>query len=118
MLQEGLLFNQYRIVRRLKSGGMGEVYLADDIQLQRQVAIKVIRADTSRYSDFDEAKEAARLFLREAQAIAKLDHNHILPLYEAGQERINGRLHMFMVMPFRQEGSFAEWLLKDDQERL
>jgi len=118
MLQEGLLFNQYRIVRRLKSGGMGEVYLADDIHLQRQVAIKVIRTDTSRYSDDDSLREAARLFLREARAIAQLNHSRILHIYRVGEESIDGIPHMYMVMPFSREGSFADWLQKQNQRLL
>ncbi len=115
MLQEGLLFNQYRIVRRLKSGGMGEVYLADDIHLQRQVAIKVIRTDTSRYSGDDSLREAARLFLREARAIAQLNHSRILHIYRVGEESIDGIPHLYMVMPFSREGSFADWLQKQNQ---
>lgn len=118
MLQEGVLFNQYRIVRRLKSGGMGEVYLADDIQLQRQVAIKVTRTDTSHYSDDDPLKESSRLFLREARAIAQLNHSHILHIYRVGEENINGISHMYMVMPFSRAGSFADWLQKQNQRLL
>src|SRR6266571_9033167 len=118
MLQEGLLFNQYRIVRRLKSGGMGEVYLADDIHLQRQVAIKVIRTDTSRYSDDDSLREAARLFLREARVIAQLNHSRILHIYRVGEESIDDIPHMYMVMPFSREGSFADWLQKQNQRLL
>ncbi len=118
MLLEGQQLDQYRFVRLLKSGGMGEVYLADDEHLHRQVAIKIIRADTSRYPDTDEAKEAARLFVREAQAIAQLDHIHILPVYGSGEKRVNGASFMYMVMPFRHEGSFTDWLRKRGNARL
>ena len=118
MQLEGQQFGQYRILRLLRTGGMGEVYLADDERLQRRVAIKVIWTDTSRYADPDEAKEAARLFLREAQAIAQLDHVHILPVYDSGEENINGVTFMYMVTPFRQEGSFTDWLRKRGKARL
>src|SRR5579859_4186379 len=110
MLLEGQSFDHYRIVCPLKSGGMGEVYLANDTHLDRQVAIKVMRIDTSRDSYRQAAQEAARLFLREAQAIARLDHPHILPLYASGEKLINGAWHMYMIMPFRHEGSLFEWL--------
>ena|SRR5438045_4644482 len=73
MQLEGHQINQYRFIRLLRSGGMGEVYLAYDEHLDRQVAVKVIRTDTSRYPDTQAAREAARLFLREMQAIARLD---------------------------------------------
>src|SRR5437660_11105518 len=112
MRLEGQQFGQYRFLRLLRTGGMGEVYLADDERLHRRVAIKVIWTDTSRYADLEEAKEAARLFLREAQAIAQLDHMHILPVYDSGEESINGVSFMYMVMPFRHEGSFTDWLRK------
>src|SRR5947209_15186657 len=100
MLLEGQQFAQYRIVRALRSGGMGEVYLADDRQLHRHVAIKVIRTNSSRYNDDTIMQEAARLFLREAQAIAHLDHPHILPLFDYGEDVIDEATLMYMVMPF------------------
>src|SRR5438105_8583370 len=118
MLLEGQLFKQYHIVRQLKSGGMGEVYLANDVHLHRQVAIKVIRNDTFDYSDADTSIDAASLFLREARAIARLDHNHILPLYSVDEESINGIPHMYMVMPFRHVGSLTDWLYKHNQRIL
>ncbi len=118
MQLEGQQFGQYRFMRLLRTGGMSEVYLADDERLHRRVAIKVIWTDTSRYADPDEAKEAARLFLREAQAIAQLDHMYILPVYDSGEESIHGISFMYMVMPFRHEGSFTDWLRKRGKSRL
>src|SRR6266487_4173006 len=118
MSLEGQLFDQYRIVCQLKSGGMGEVYLADDTRLSRQVAIKVIRIEASRHSYRQATQEATRLFLREAQAIAQLDHLHILPLHGSGEKFINGMRLMYMVMPFRHEGSLIEWLHKHGKPRV
>ncbi|HYX48666.1 MAG TPA: serine/threonine protein kinase, partial [Ktedonobacteraceae bacterium] len=109
MLAEGQQLSHYRIVSLLKSGGMGEVYLAVDTHLNRQVAIKVINTDTLHYAEIDAAKDAARLFLREAQAIAQLDQTNILPLYDSGEQVVNGISLMFMVMPYRQAGSLANW---------
>src|SRR5436309_5271051 len=116
MLSEGLQIAQYCIIRQLKRGGMGEVYLAEDATLQRQVAIKVIRTDTAHESDADTAQKAAERFLREARIIAQLDHDHILPIFDARKEIINGTPCMYMVMPFRHEGSFADWLQKRGPE--
>jgi eukaryotic-like serine/threonine-protein kinase len=103
---------RYHFERLLGSGGMGEVYLATDTRINRQVAIKVIRADASLYRDSTAAKEATRLFEREARGIATLDHPYILPLYDYGEEKINGAggSYVYMVTPFRPEGSFAAWL--------
>jgi WD40 repeat protein len=92
------------------SGGMGEVYLAEDTRIHRQVAIKVIREEVAPYPDANTINEAARLFQREMKAISQLDHPHILPLFDFGEETINRTKLTYMVMPFRQEGSLADWL--------
>src|SRR5450432_3301721 len=110
MLLEGQKCSHYRLVRLLKQGGIGQVYQAEDLSLQRQVAIKVIRTDFAHTSDQAAMQEAAHLFSREALAIAQLDHNHILPLYDSGEEYINDTKVMYMVMPLRHEGSFSDWL--------
>jgi len=65
MALEGTQLGRYSLRRLLGSGGMGEVYLADDGTLNRQVAIKVIRADTSPYPNADTVQEATKLFQRE-----------------------------------------------------
>src|SRR5579863_245910 len=101
MSLEGQQIDRYRIVRLLGSGGMGDVYLAEDARIEQQVAIKVIRAEVSVQAN----QEAARLFQREAKAIAKLDHPYILPLYDYGEEQIGNMTIIYLVMPYRQEGS-------------
>src|SRR6266699_3548346 len=110
MSLEGQQIDRYRIVRLLGNGGMGEVYLAEDARIEQQVAIKVIRAEVSPYPDTQTSQEAARLFQREARAIAKLDHPHILPLYDYGEERLGNMTVIYLVMPYRREGSLADWL--------
>ncbi len=110
MLLEGQQCSHYRLGRLLKQGGMGQVYQAEDMSLQRQVAIKVIRIDFAHTADQAAVQEAAHLFSREALAIAQLDHIHILPLYDSGEEYIDDTKVMYMVMPLRHEGSFADWL--------
>lgn len=77
----------YRIVRLLGQGGMGQVYLADDQHLQRRVALKVIKTQFA-------SEEEAKRFQVEAEAAAKLQHPHIVPLYEAGEE--GGRQYLTM----------------------
>ena len=105
-LQEG----RYRLTRSLGSGGMGEVYLMQDMRINRQVAIKVIRSEGAPYPDSDAARDTARLFQREAKAIAALEHPNILPLYDFGEEIRDGMIMTYMVMPFCTEGSLAGWL--------
>ena len=110
MALEELQNGRYRHIRLLGSGGMGEVYLMNDIRVNRQVAIKVIRSEGASYPGADAAKDAARLFQREAKAIAALEHPNILPLYDFGEETHDDIMMSYMVMPFCSEGSLATWL--------
>jgi TPR repeat protein len=71
-------FGHYRIVRKLGQGGMGTVYLAHDLQLDRPVALKV-----PRFSAQDGPAVLDR-FYQEVKAAATLDHPNICPVYEAG----------------------------------
>src|SRR5579885_2214791 len=107
---EELQSGRYRRIRLLGSGGMGEVYLMNDTRVNRLVAIKVLRAEVDPYPDSDVSKDAARLFQREARAIAALEHSNILPLYDFGEEKLEGNSITYMVMPFCPDGSLTDWL--------
>lgn len=107
---ESLQNGRYQTVRELGSGSMGEVYLVDDTVIGRKVAIKVMRANPAVYPDSNTLKDAVRLFKREAQAIARLEHPHILPLFDFGEEKREQTVFTYMVMPHCQEGSLANWL--------
>jgi serine/threonine protein kinase/tetratricopeptide (TPR) repeat protein len=76
---EGLRISHYRILRRLGSGGMGEVYAAQDERLRRDVAIKFI--------SFGKAADenARRRFEREAQAASALNHPNICTIFEVSE---------------------------------
>lgn len=69
----------YQIVAQIGRGGMGEVYLAREQGLARQVALKVLPA-AARIS-----RTQVKRFLLEAQAAAQLSHDHIVPIYHIGQ---------------------------------
>jgi len=88
---------------------MGEVYLATDTPVNRQVAIKVMRSEAAPYPDTDATHDAARLFQREVRAIAGLDHPHILPLYDYGEDLVRGAKITYMVMPYRPDGTLVTW---------
>src|SRR5437764_10670070 len=107
---EGQHLGRYRLLRLLGSGGMGEVYLAEDARIGQQVAIKVIRSEGIAYPESESAKEAARLFEREAKAITRLDHPNILPLYAYGEEMLNDQYLTYLVMPYRKDGTLANFL--------
>ena len=70
---------QYRIINKIGAGGMGEVYLAEDKNLDRKVALKFLPAAMAS----DGAVKAR--FVREARAAAKLNHPHIVTVYEVGE---------------------------------
>jgi eukaryotic-like serine/threonine-protein kinase len=70
----------YRIIKKLGTGGMGEVYLAEDTNLDSKVAIKCLPPE----STADEP--AKKRLIREAKAAAKLDHPNICPIHEVAEE--------------------------------
>jgi eukaryotic-like serine/threonine-protein kinase len=70
---------RYRIVSRLGSGGMADVYCAEDLQLGRQVALKVL------YRRFAEDQEFVERFRREASSAAGLQHQHVVSVYDRGE---------------------------------
>ncbi|MBE3560644.1 MAG: serine/threonine protein kinase, partial [Ktedonobacteraceae bacterium] len=108
----GTQLGHYHLLRLIGQGGMGEVYLAQDSRINRQVAIKVLRTEPWSAYNTASQQEAARLFQREAQAIAMLDHPAILPLFDYGEEQINGTQVTYLVMPYRSEGTLKDWLLR------
>jgi eukaryotic-like serine/threonine-protein kinase len=79
VLAKGTVINHYRIVEKIGAGGMGEVYLAEDTKLNRNVALKFL----SQHLCQDEG--CRQRFEREAQAAAKLDHPNIVAVHEVGE---------------------------------
>ncbi len=78
-LEKGTSFGHYEIIDAIGAGGMGEVYLAFDSKLERQVALKVLR---DKAADDD---ESIRRFIQEAKAASALNHPNILTVYEIGE---------------------------------
>jgi serine/threonine protein kinase len=110
MSLEGIQLGRYQLYQMLGSGGMGEVYLAEDSGIGRQVAIKVVRSEPYYSFDLEQATRTMQQFEREMKVISQLDHPYILPLYDYGETRVNKTTITYMVMPYRPEGSFSAWL--------
>ncbi|CAM4039894.1 Stk1 family PASTA domain-containing Ser/Thr kinase [Lederbergia lenta] len=71
---------RYKILRMIGGGGMANVYLAHDIILEREVAVKVLRLDFATEDEF------IRRFQREAQAATSLNHENIVNIFDVGEE--------------------------------
>jgi serine/threonine protein kinase len=75
----GRTLSHYKILQKLGSGGMGDVYLAEDSDLGRQIALKVLPPDLA------ESEERRARFQREAKAVAALNHPHIVTVHSVEQ---------------------------------
>ena len=98
------LAERYRVEREIGAGGMATVYLAEDLKHHRQVAIKVLRPELA-------AVMGVERFLREIEIAARLQHPHILPLYDSGDA--DGLL--YYVMPFVEGESLRQRLDREKQ---
>jgi eukaryotic-like serine/threonine-protein kinase len=100
--REIIISNRYRIVRKIASGGMADIYLGQDIELERKVAVKVLSANYAGDRNF-----VAR-FRREAQVLARLDHPNIVDIYDWG--KFNS--YYYIVMEFVEGISLKELIDK------
>jgi serine/threonine-protein kinase len=106
MIQAGsggksILAERYQLIREVGRGGMATVYLAEDQKHGRQVAVKVLERELS-------AAIGADRFAREIKLVARLQHPHILPLYDSGDA--DGAL--FFVMPYVEGESLRDRLTR------
>jgi tetratricopeptide (TPR) repeat protein/tRNA A-37 threonylcarbamoyl transferase component Bud32 len=102
LLERGGTLGRYVIIGLLGRGGMGNVYAAYDPELDRKVAVKLVRTNRDRRVDPSEAR--ARL-LREAQAIAKLSHPNVVVVYDVGTFDDS----VFIAMEFIDGSTVAFW---------
>jgi serine/threonine-protein kinase len=84
----GRTISHYKVLRKIGGGGMGVVYKATDLSLDRPVALKLIAPELAEDEHF-----RAR-FLKEPRLAASLDHPNVVPIYEAGER--DGKLYLAM----------------------
>jgi serine/threonine protein kinase/tetratricopeptide (TPR) repeat protein len=101
---QSVLPDRYDIEREVGRGGMATVYLAQDLKHERKVALKVLHPELA-------ASLGPERFLREIKVAARLNHPHILPLYDSGQA---GEL-LYYVMPYVEGESLRQRLAREKQ---
>ena len=99
---QSALREKYRVEKEIGAGGMATVFRAEDLKHHRSVAIKVLRPELA-------ASLGTERFLREIELAARLQHPHILPLYDSGSE--GGFL--YYVMPFVEGESLRDRLSRE-----
>src|SRR5947209_14228520 len=97
------MLGRYRLTQLLGRGGMGEVWLAEDTQLRRQVAVKLLPSVFATDRDF------LQDFEREAQAAASLEHPHILPIHDFGEQQIaEDEVATYLITPYISGGTLRD----------
>ncbi len=99
---QNMLIGRYRTIRLLKSGSMVEVWLAEDIYLHRQMALKLLPVTATT----DRASQDA--FQREAQTTAQLEHPNILPIHDFGVQNGPEVGLIYLAMPYISGGSLQD----------
>ena len=98
-LELGTMLGRFRLQRRLGAGGMGVVFAGEDVQLGRPVAIKVVKGEPAQTGEHQ-----ARL-LREAQALARLEHPNVVRVYEVDTDRAR----LFIAMEYVDGPTLTQW---------
>jgi serine/threonine protein kinase len=94
---------RYQLLRKIGQGGMGEVWLGEDPRLHRQVAIKTLPIRNQGDREF------LQRFEREARAAAALNHPHILPVHDYGDQTLpDGQVITYIVMPYVAGGTLTD----------
>lgn len=109
-LQLGARFGRYIVLDSLGAGGMGVVYSANDPELNRKVALKVLGIDGARAVDRLAVRD---LLLREAQAMAQLAHPNVVTVFDVGS--VEDRV--FIAMELVEGMTLAKWLIAERRER-
>ena len=113
-LVAGSTAGRYVLLHRLGAGGSGWVFAAFDPELNRKIAIKVLRTDREASP---QASAARMRLLREAQAMARLKHPNVLPVYDVGTLEHAGDERVFLAMELVEGGTLRQWLKQPRSRR-
>jgi serine/threonine protein kinase/tetratricopeptide (TPR) repeat protein len=104
--EHGQMFSHFKILRKLGEGGMGEVYLAEDQKLGRQVALKILLAE------FFDSRDRMDRFNREARTAAQITHPHVMAIHDIGSapDEKAGRELSYIVMEYIEGESLTNYL--------
>lgn len=102
---EGTWLGNYHLLRRLGGGAISEVYLAEQRDVQQQVAVKVLPHAAIGMNP-QEQRQIIQQFHAELRAVASLKHPHIIPLYDFGEQNSI----TYLVMEYFPFGSLADFL--------
>ena len=104
-----MLGERYELGAMIGSGGMGDVYLAQDVRLNRQVAIKILRSDLARDPSF------VTRFNKEALSVAALNHPGIVSVYDSGKEDSPSGAMPYIVMEYVEGKTLREIVNKGER---
>ncbi len=102
-IEPGTVISGYRVLRLIGEGGMGRVFLAEDVEGGTKVALKVLTDDRP-------MPKAAERFIREAQSIERIDHAHVVSIFDVGESPRGG---LFYVMEFLEGEELADILERE-----
>src|SRR5579884_88089 len=104
---QGQMLGRYRMMHLLGRGGMGEVWLAEDTELRRQVAVKLLPSVLASDETYLHA------FEYEARAAAALEHPHILPVHDFGEQHVaDDEVITYLITPYMTGGSLRDLMRK------
>jgi serine/threonine-protein kinase len=104
-----ILGERYELGAMIGTGGMADVYLAQDVRLNRQVAIKILRSDLARDPSF------VTRFNKEALSVAALNHQGIVSVYDSGKEDSPSRAMPYIVMEYVEGKTLRELVNKGER---
>ncbi len=104
-VKEGMVLDGFRLDQRLATGGMSEVFLATQLNLQRKVAVKIVTCDAAH------GEEMTARFAQETQVLAGFTSPFIVPVLSAGSVPLaNGSILRWLAMEYLSRGDLGEWM--------